>query len=73
MRSIILAGLIVFASQMQATAQTTLTMPPSTYPEQGAFCGFLTPCTSKARPVSKGSKAAEREEAVTPPSLPTRR
>ena len=52
MREIVLAALIVVASQVPAVALEMPTMPPSTYPESGTFCGFLQPCTPKAtRPV----------------------
>ncbi|MEO1779791.1 MAG: hypothetical protein AAFU63_13490 [Pseudomonadota bacterium] len=48
MREFALALLIVVASLSVARASTVPTMPPSTYPVDGTFCGVLTLCTPKA-------------------------
>lgn len=50
MRPLIITVLIVFANLAQVAAQTIPTMPPSTYPEPGTFCGFLTLCPKAAAP-----------------------
>ena len=48
MRALVLTVLIVFANVAQAPAQTTPTMPPSTFPETGTFCGPLQLCPKPA-------------------------
>ena len=50
MRALILTVLIVFANAVQAPAQTMPTMPPSTYPEAGIFCGLLKLCPTAVVP-----------------------
>lgn len=50
MRPLILSTLIVLASLTQAPAQTAMPMPPSTYPDSGTFCGFMTLCDKAAAP-----------------------
>jgi len=45
MRPVILAVLLVLAGLTRAPAQTMPEMPPTTFPEPGSFCGFLTMCT----------------------------
>ena len=50
MRSLILTVLIVFATLTEVTAQPMPTLPPSTYPEAGTFCGFLTLCPKAVVP-----------------------
>ncbi|MVO14688.1 hypothetical protein [Parasedimentitalea huanghaiensis] len=47
MRAVILTLLILFANAAQTPAQT---MPPSTYPEAGTFCGFLKLCPKVTTP-----------------------
>jgi hypothetical protein len=44
MRLPIFAMLIIFVNLTQVSAQAMPTMPPSTYPEPGTFCGLLTLC-----------------------------
>ena len=53
MRSFILATLLVFASLTQVPAQTAMPMPPSTYPDSGTFCGFMTLCDKAKAPKPK--------------------
>ncbi|WP_415402179.1 hypothetical protein [Tateyamaria sp. SN3-11] len=48
MRPFLLAVLIVFASLAQVSAQNAPTMPPSTYPDAGSFCGLFKPCSKAA-------------------------
>ncbi len=50
MRALILTVLIFFANPAQIQAQTMQTMPPSTYPETGIFCGLLKLCSKTATP-----------------------
>lgn len=50
MRRLILTVVIVFANLTQVAAQTMPIMPPSTYPEPGTLCGFLTPCPKAGAP-----------------------
>jgi hypothetical protein len=50
MRLLIFIVLIIFVNLTQASAQAMLTMPSSTYPEPGTFCGLLTLCPKAARP-----------------------
>ncbi len=52
MRAIILTVLIIFANTAQAPAQTVPTMPPTAYPETGAFCGPLKLCPKASVPKS---------------------
>lgn len=44
MRTIVLTVMIAVASPTLVVAQSMPTMPPSTYPETGTFCGLLTLC-----------------------------
>ena len=50
MRALILTVLMFFANPAQIQAQTMPTMPPSTYPETGTFCGLLKLCPKAATP-----------------------
>lgn len=50
MRSLLLAILILAANLTPVAAQTMPTMPPSTYPEPGTFCGFVSLCPKAAAP-----------------------
>lgn len=44
MRALIFSVAIATASATAVMSQTIATMPPSTYPETGVFCGFLRLC-----------------------------
>ncbi|WP_299042854.1 hypothetical protein [uncultured Tateyamaria sp.] len=48
MRELALTLAIVVASFGQAQAQTMPAEVPSTYPEDGMFCGFMKLCAPKA-------------------------
>lgn len=48
MRPLILTVLIALASPAPVAAFAMLPMPPSDYPDQGTFCGALTPCPQPA-------------------------
>ena len=48
MRELVLTVLIVVASHGPVQTLEAPTMPPSTYPSDGAFCGFMSLCTPKA-------------------------
>jgi hypothetical protein len=50
MRPYLLAALITFASVSLVAAQTIPTIPPTTYPEPGTFCGFLKLCPKDTVP-----------------------
>ena len=54
MRELVLAVLIIVASHSSVEALEAPTMPPSTYPADGMFCGFMTLCTPKATPRKPG-------------------
>lgn len=56
MKQVTLALAIVVAGVAQVQAQTMPVEVPSTYPNDGMFCGFMELCTPKAtapRPVQK--------------------
>lgn len=50
MRPFLLAALITFTSLSQVAAQTMPTMPSTTYPEPGTFCGLLQLCPKDTEP-----------------------
>ncbi len=50
MRALILTLLLFFANPAQVLAQTNPTMPPSTFPETGTFCGLLKLCPKATTP-----------------------
>lgn len=54
MRPLILALLIAVAQFTPAAAGTMPTLPPSTYPEPGTFCGLFTLCPKTAAPKDGG-------------------
>lgn len=49
MRPFIIAAMLTVSLPIQATAQMMPTATPTTYPEAGTFCGFLTLCTQSDR------------------------
>ena len=60
MRDLVLALLIVVASQSPAPAGPVMPNVPSTYPAPGVFCGMMTLCTPKAtQPVPRRPKAGQ--------------
>ncbi len=68
MRSIPVAVVILISSLNLAVALPAPTLPNLTYPEPGAFCGFMKPCD--ASEADKHADAVTRSE--VPHSIATR-